>query len=491
MALTVTSTSISGNTLTINGTSTQSVEGTALAGQSFTITKDISAAPVGVNTITIHNSANDAATVTYTKAAPITESPNHTYALSAGAAPIIDATGHSWTLHDTGTATTGLVVWRDGVAAGFTQQVTKLFIDTHKIYQVNIAGNAWSWNGTTPWVGPVADPSLTWSPPLLLPGHVNPGIAGFWGVQTHITWNWSLAACYQKANWPTLISKLTDLGVKTVRNDIDMFSTDVMVDFINNYATPAGIKVIPTLLGDYTSTEAGSFTLGHQLGSAVSVALTGLVPFFEVGNETDSDCIISGHLGTAVTDYNASFYLNSRGFIRGIIAGIKAHDTTTPIIMGGIVQTHTAFLEMLWNGTQPDGGTTPNTVRWDVTASHFYINNNSSIDNPENFNGVNLLQKLVQFGKPVHINEYGANFSQYPNETAVATALTGANSMGCWYARRTTYNITYCAMYQLMDAAGQGTPTSDDEMNFGLVANDGSTNKGRYAAVKTYIAGHQ
>lgn len=394
------------------------------------------------------------------------------------AVSITDSSGNLWNMVDCAAGGPGNTVYMNNapLSLGVSTGVVKLVYHNHKVYEEG-GGNWWYWDGTTPWVA-TTDPTVA-------------SLANFWGVQTHVTWNWSLAACYQKPNWSTLISKLQDLGIKVIRNDIDQYSTDVLLDFINNYATPAGIQVIPTLLGDYTSGETASYNMGVTLGNTVATALTGKVPFFEVGNETDSDCILSGHLGTANTDYNNAYYLNSRGFVRGMIAGIKQVDTTTPIIIGGIVETHTAFLEMLWNGTQPNGSTSPNTVRWDVTASHFYINNNTSIDNPENFNGVNLLQKLTQFGKPIHINEYGANFSEYSGETAVATALTGSNSMGCWYAKRATYNITYCSMYQLMDAAAQGTSSTDDEMNFGLVGNNGTTNKGRYATVKTFIAGHQ
>jgi hypothetical protein len=62
--------------------------------------------------------------------------------------------------------------------------------------------------------------------------------------------------------------------------------------------------------------------------------------------------------------------------------------------------------------------------------------------------------------------------------------------MAKWYSTRSTYNITHCASYQLVDTAGMYVASTNREMCFGLVQSDGITLKDRYSAVKSYVSTH-
>jgi hypothetical protein len=337
----------------------------------------------------------------------------------------------------------------------------------------------------------------------------------FWGVDGHITYNWTPnGTAYTKDNWPTIIAKMRDLGMGTMRcgfsdfidwqNKIDSDAA-TFIDFIDNFATPAGIAVTPCLVGDYdpgydpvtnpvtANTEASAYQIGLDLGKQAA-RLKGRVPWYEIGNEEDMYCIKGNqYTGRNASDYDNRRFTIVRGYWRGMIDGIRSIDTDTPLVSGGITWLHTGMLDMLRNGTQPDGTGGHPAVDWDITAAHWYINNTLPNDDIESSQGgFNVLSKLASYGKPIHINEYGVNWDQYPNETDYANAVVGGYLMGKWAVVAKKYGITHTALYQLFDAAGADVAAGDNEMNFGLLGGDkGTVQKARYDAVKRFILANQ
>lgn len=359
--------------------------------------------------------------------------------------------------------------------------------------------------GVSKWPGVTGLQPGTYTPPT-----PPTPLSSFYGVNGHFTWSWSPNATpYFKANWNTAVAKMKDLRMGIYRNgyscyfdsNVNFTGSDgsVFADFINNYAEPNGIEVAPVLLPDYkrvpsggTPTETSAYNIGFTHGRDAATWLQGKVPWYEVGNELDANCIIDGsHRGNVTSDYINSEFILCRGAVLGLIDGIKSLDTTTPIMCPGGAWLHTAFFDMLLNGTQPDGSGGYRQANWDLTSWHWYVNNfpgNDDIENPTSQGGYNVLAHLATWGKPIYITECGAVSSAYSdNETNIAAAITGSYLMQRFYSVRNTYNIKHVSLYQLFDAAAPGVPSSNNEMKFGLVQNDGTTNKARYASVKTFI----
>ena len=471
--------------ISLQGSATNYVNGIALPAQSFSIGVDTTQLGNGPQTLSATDLAGESANVSVLVA---NESQSGS-TLTSPSGYLADSAHNLFNL--VSVPNNGNVVYLNGSPAAFTQNVTLLLYYGGAIYQMNVANNWWVWQAGA-WVA-AADPR---------PKHVT-----LYGVNGHITWTFSSpsSACYEKPNWPNAIAAMQDLGAKTYRNgfavsydaqgNIIGSDLDTFKDFINNYATPAGIVVTPVALPNFdpngTATEASAYTVGYNFG-VVLAGLKGLVPHYEVGNEYDSYAIIDGsHTGNYPGDFDNRRFTVVRGCILGLIAGIRSIDPTTPIASPGGTWLHTALLDMLSTGTQPDGSSGHPVVSWDVTCWHWYINNYAPNDDPENSQGnFNLLAKLASFGKPIHINECGANYSAYGSAN-VANAIVGNYLIGRFYAVRNTYGIANITYYQLYDAAGPGTPSTDNEMNFGLIQNDGTTHKGRYATLKTFIAGHQ
>lgn len=84
---------------------------------------------------------------------PATESASGT-SLTSTSGSILDAVGATWTL----VSGTGLVVDRNGVAAGVSANVVLLLYLNHTVYQENSSNLWWSWSGTD-WV-PTTDPRV-------------------------------------------------------------------------------------------------------------------------------------------------------------------------------------------------------------------------------------------------------------------------------------------------------------------------------------------
>lgn len=357
-------------------------------------------------------------------------------------------------------------------------------------------------------------PGVTHRPPgSYTPPNPPVQLSTFYGINGHFTWNWAPNATpYTQPYWGAATNAMKDLNMGIYRNgyscsydsNANLTSSDggTFQTFINSYASPNGIQVYPVCLVPFSSvypsgqsaTETTAYNVGFQFGVDVATHLKGLVPWYEIGNEVDSYAIISGsYRGTATTDYDNTKFQLARGGFRGIIAGIKSIDTSTPIMMAGGTWMHTAFFDMLLAGTQPDGTTGHPTITWDLTSWHWYTNNyppNDDIEVLSGQGGYNVLAHLAGWGKPIYMTECGAVWSAYSDsETAIETALTAANYLvDRFVSVRNTYNIKGVFPYQLFDAAAPGTPSTDNEMNYGFIANDGSTKKGRYTTVKSYIA---
>lgn len=438
------------NTVTLSGSSVQSVDGVALAAQSFTEVRNVT--NDGAYTFTVTNSAGETATVSTVK-----ESADGKI---SAAGPIYDGAGAAWTV-------VGGVVKKNGVSVGYTAGTVALLYYGKKFYSKYTDATVtswWMWDGTY-WVAS--------NDPRPLP------VTPKWGINGHITWG----APYN--NDAAQITALSDLNMKSYRNGFGKGDLARFKAFIQNSAQPAGVVVYPVCLPNWNSPdESSAYAQGYALGQEVA-NLQGLVPVYEITNELDTFCILGGQYnGDQPSHFDNAKFCIARGLIRGVIAGIRSCDTKTPLVGGTGNWLHYGFTDMLRNGTQPDGTTGHPTVDWDITAWHWY----SDMGDMENasFIHANVLSHLATYGKPIWINEYGVRQAFAGDEATRTAYLTGATCMGDWSRLAATYNITHTAMYELFDDGRTG-----DEGAFGIVLNDGITPKPtRYAAIKTFVAAH-
>lgn len=419
-------------------------------------------------------------------------------AISKSNSRIVDASGNGWYL------TYDRRVMLNGAAAGFTSQVVTLLYFNGTIYQSNVAGNWWSWNGSA-WVSVSGDPRTS----ALLP---------FWGVNGHLTWS---QPGYTSSNWVNNATAIRDLGAMSYRNGysanynsstgaITSSDGNTFLSFMNAYPD---ITVVPVLLPRWglaydnstTGTETTAYTMGYNLGVDAATKLGGKVPYFGCGNEFENGYVSNS--GNSKTDYDNAAFLRARGSVRGMIAGIKSVNPAYKVAAPAISWVHFGFLDMLSDGSTPSAPTTYDSskiVTWDITDLHVYTQNSTGADNFEALQGqpiTNGITRACGYGKPIVISEFGVNtYKQvnsvwtalYPdNGASIAAALTTQGYlMDKWYAIRNSYPqpILSCMLYQLADAASDGS--NQNETNFGSLGTDSVTKKGWYAAVKNFIAAH-
>lgn len=328
------------------------------------------------------------------------------------------------------------------------------------------------------------------------------------GINGHMTWGSNLGtSMYMAASDAATIATMVDLGMRVYRNGYQVtqdttgkVTGDPSARFKQFIAAaaPAGIVVTPVLLPNNTvaagvTNEATGYTFGFNLGVNVATNLSGLVPHYEIGNELEAvpgnQCIQSGS-GNSNGNYDNTKFQIFRGIIFGMIDGIRSIDQTTPLAGGGGTFAHTAFYQMLRDGTQPDGKTGFRKMDWDITSWHWYVNSSSTNDDPENMQGFNVLAKVASWGKPIHITECGALWTGAAwaqSETGVAAAIVGNNCVGRFVSARKTYGIKSIVYYQLFDSATSPSNTTGDEMNFAVCDVNGAQ-KGRYATIKSFVA---
>jgi hypothetical protein len=412
---------------------------------------------------------------------------------------IVDASGNGWYLTPDGHITQNGVNTSTGSPSPFA---TLLWLNG-QIYCQNTSGTWYQQTQTSPWTPLSGDPRTA-------------SIMPFWGVNGHLTWS---QPAYTSNNWPNNATAIRDLGAMTYRNGYSanynastgaVTSSDgnTFLSFMNAYPD---ITLVPVLLPQWgtsydgtTGTEATAYTIGYNLGRDAALKLGGKVPYFECGNEYENGYVSNS--GNSKTDYDNAAFLRARGSVRGMIAGIKSVNANYKIGAPAISWVHFGFLDMLADGSTPAATTTYDAskiVTWDYTNLHVYTQNSAGADNFEALQGqpiTNGITRACGYGKPIVISEYGVNTYKnvsgtwtalYANEAAIQAALVSSGYLlDKWYAIRNSYSqpIIGCMLYQLADAASDGSNTN--EVNFGLLGTDSTTQKGRYTAVKNFIAAH-
>ena len=278
------------------------------------------------------------------------------------------------------------------------------------------------------------------------------------------------------------LSQLKDLGVKLYRNEVYSQAAANKLAGIAQTMAAGGVTVYPVMLMglDFT-TESDAYNAGYQLGVWTATAYK--YPYYEVSNELDSDALAGNVDGVYGSQFDNTKFQIARGVIRGMIDGVKSVDPNGKIVMGGGVWMHYGFDQMLASGTQPDGTTGHPVVNWDITAWHWY-SDMGDITNACGGTGCHdVLGALQQMGKPIWINEFGVR-PWLGTDQQIAAYLTGNLMMSEFVSVASKYNIQAIQVYELYDdpVGGEGA--------YGLLQNDGVTQKAAYAAFKSFVAAH-
>jgi hypothetical protein len=228
--------------------------------------------------------------------------------------------------------------------------------------------------------------------------------------------------------------------------------------------------------------ETIAYNEGFANGAAIAAALMPYgVTMYECGNELTrvSEIVIdSSCAGNKVTDFNNAYWPVMRGMMRGLMEGVKS---VQPSARCGINFTvaDIGASDALWNGTQPDGTTGHQPLRWDITTWHNYevygdiFNIGTDGDGPR-FDLPAYCK--AAYGVPFMITEWNAN----PEDGQQFRADYITQHLGEFYAKRKTDDIESVMYYEL--ASGDTT--------WGVVLADGSVIDPEYSALKNFPVTH-
>ncbi|WP_277188224.1 lipopolysaccharide biosynthesis protein [Caballeronia sp. BR00000012568055] len=296
----------------------------------------------------------------------------------------------------------------------------------------------------------------------------------FYGLNGHN----SNGAPYDTTSIQTQLSQLQDLGATIYRNDVYSQASAQIVAKVAQQMAAGGVTVYPVLmLGlDYNS-EDDAYNAGYTLGQQTANSYH--YGYYEVGNELEAKALAGNYDGNNWQHYNNWSYMLARGVIRGMIAGVKSVDGSAKIIVGGTWK-HTAFFQMLADGSQPDGSWGHPTVSWDITSWHWYSNEGDITYACGGTGCQDVLATLQQMGKPIWINEFGVR-PDYGSIASIASYLTGSLMMQQYVNIASKYNIQSIQAFELYD---------DGEGEYGLLQGDGQTQKPAYSAYKNFVQSH-
>jgi hypothetical protein len=162
-----------------------------------------------------------------------------------------------------------------------------------------------------------------------------------------------------------------------------------------------------------------------------------------------------------------------------MIAGVKSVDSSAKIIVGGTWK-HTAFYQMLADGSQPDGTWGHPAISWDITAWHWYSDQGDITHACGDSGCQDILDILHQMGKPIWINEFGVR-PEYGSLQSIASYLTGTTMMEQYWAVASKYNIQSIQAFELYD---------DNQGDYGMLQGDGQTAKPAYYSFRSFVQGH-
>jgi hypothetical protein len=259
-------------------------------------------------------------------------------------------------------------------------------------------------------------------------------VAGItWGINGHPF------VSYGGVSLAGQVDLVKQMGLNSYRVDIYNSSQNSMKTLSTLIAEgkEKDVDILPVLAlhpSDYKN-ESTAYQAGKAMASAYAKAFHGMT--WELGNETDNFAIKGPSVsGASRSDYDDARYAIDRGLLKGMYDGIKQADPTSKAVIDNAGWHHYGFLQRL----------AADNVKWDITGQHWY-SDQGSITNVGG-GGVNALEMLKAFGKPIWITEVSARPGTLTNQTE-GQWLT--KTMADWNGLASKYNIQAAHIYELLD----------------------------------------
>lgn len=393
---------------------------------------------------------------------PMADSPNASPdgTTIPSATSITDNGGHVWTV-------SGGVIYRDGATVGNTFNVSVLLWYGGMVYHCGTGGQWYVVLGDV-W-RPSTDPRLPLSAPAGL----------VYGVNSHHDTSLSPAA---------IAAAMAALGASVLRVNTGGDSGTIgAAAAIAQYLHGAGLTTFPVIdagirSGDALAfgSEGDAYAAAHTIGANVATAFTPYgVTMYECGNELTRDPYIiqPDHVadaGTKALDFNNTNWPIMRGFMRGLIDGVKS---VQPGALCGInfCKSDVGAADALWDGMQPDGSGGHPTVRWDLTTWHNYEGDGDIFHIGTDGAGPSFdlpIYCKARYGKPFLMTEWNSD----PNQPLSHRASYIPGQLDEFRAARTTVGFQSAMFYEL-----------DGGAQWGLTQSDGTPLDPPYTAYQSYV----
>lgn len=391
-----------------------------------------------------------------------TTSPDGTTMPSASS--IIDWSGGVWTL-------TNGVISMNGVVVGLNYNVTLVLWYGGKIYCRNTSGqwyvNVDPRNFAAQWL-PCTDPRIA----------VAPAVGNFYGMNGHYDYTYTPAQ---------LVSIMKAMGCTTYR--VGCTSAPSQLNAVVNIAKafqPAGLSLLVLIeagvydsSGNVFANETQAYQTCYSTAQAIASALQPYgVTMYECGNELTrqtATVMNFSYAGSLAMDFNNTNWPAMRGSMRGMIDGVKSVQPSAKCGVNFCVADIGAA-DALWEGTQPDGSSGYQKLRWDITTWHNYDSYGDIFDISSDGNGSGFdlpTYCKARYGVPFMITEWNTG----PNQTETYRASYITSQLGQFYPARKTHNIQ-SVMYYVLDSG---------DTTYGIMIN-GTPNSAPYNAFKSFTA---
>lgn len=396
---------------------------------------------------------------------PMTDSPNASPdgTTIPSATSITDNGGSVWTVSNG-------VIYRNGSTVGNTYNVSVLLWYGGMVYHCGTAGQ-WFVCLTSVW-RPCTDPRIPLSAPAGL----------VYGVNGHHDTALSPAA---------IAGAMAGIGATVFRvntgGGADSIGRAVAIAQYLNSVGKTTFPVIDAGIHDDNgiafASESAAYASAHSFGAQVATAFAPHgVTMYECGNELTRDpyMLDPAHVndaGTKAVDFNNANWPIMRGFMLGLIDGVKS---VQPSALCGInfCRSDVGASDALWDGMQPDGSGGHTPVRWDITTWHNYEGDGDIFHIGTDGAGPSFnlpIYVKARYGKPFMMTEWNSD----PNQGLAHRAAYIPAQLEEFRTARTTVAFESAMYYDL-----------DEGSLWGLTEGDGTPLDPPYSAYQGYVFGH-
>lgn len=288
-----------------------------------------------------------------------------------------------------------------------------------------------------------------------------------WGVNGHSYVN---NPTYPKEKLNDQIRKAANLGVTHYRINMAPGYTNGVYDWsymdsVVNTAETYGLKLYVVLYSSLGGTSQELNSLCHDIASHYGSR----IEYYQMGNEQDNRCIISGD-GSLTNMYDLAAYTDIREKLKAMSSGLKAGCPTAKRVIN-MGYKHTGFIELL----NADG------VEWDTTGLDWYSNMDGS-----SANMLTIVNKIGTYKQQEiivsELNTRDGNMSKTEQEQADYIQQNAVNAYESGHPKLHGFFV-----YELLDEMA----FTDGEGHYGLMYCDRSGNVGQekiaYGAYKKTI----